>query len=137
MNNKQIAQLVKQVAGALREFEELTKAEIEIMKKEINLKFQNTDLNYERLEKITQSLELKLKEINKGIHQQSDQNDTKPKFTQIQRYFIHNQSKFKNGLAKLKIDEDKYVRVTLIPRYKYNKYTGKWTKKYFVQSMTE
>ena len=28
-------------------------------KKEINLKFQNTDLNYEWLEKITQSLELK------------------------------------------------------------------------------
>ena len=69
MKNRQIAQLVKQVAGALREFEELTKAEIEIMKEEIHLKFQNTNLNYEILEKITQSLVLKLKEINKGVHQ--------------------------------------------------------------------
>ena len=101
---------MKQVAGVLREFEELTKVEIEIMKKEINLKFQNINLNYERFEKITQSMELKLKEINNGAHQQSDQNDTKPKFTQIQRYFMHSLLKFKNGLAMYKIEEDKYVR---------------------------
>ena len=49
-------------------------------------------------------------------------------------YYIHNQARFKNELVMLKMEENKYIRVPVIPK---NKYSRKWIPKYFVQSMTE
>ena len=50
---------------------------------------------------------------------------------------MHNQNRFKNGLAMLKEGENKFTRVPLIPKYKYDRYSRKWTTEYFVQSMTK
>ena len=36
-----------------------------------------------------------------------------------------------------KINKEKYLRVPIILRFKFNIYTRRWTKKYFIQSMEE
>ena len=136
-NNKQLAQIIKQLAEALRQYEDTTRKELENIKKQIALKFQMTEMEQERVREIANSCEQKLGEIKTQTQKSKEENKDKMGHQDIRSYYIHNQFKFKNGLAMLKINEEKYIRVPIIPRFKFNKSTGRWTKKYFIQSMEE
>ena len=43
----------------------------------------------------------------------------------------------KNGVTILKQKENKFTKVPLIPKYKFNYYTRKWRTKYMVQAMSK
>ena len=135
-NNKQLAQLVKQLAETLKQFELTTRKELENIRKQIDLKSKIQEQEKEKWSHITQSFENKLIEFENLIPKQNQQKEIK-NHIHIKEFYIHNHYKYKNGLAMLKIEENKYIRVPLIPRYRYNKYSRKWTTKYFVQSMKE
>ena len=101
----------------------------------MELKIKTIKLENDKITKDAESLEHKIEEIK-----QSMINHEINKTTQKQHdreYYIHNQARFKNGLAMLKLEENKFIRVLVIPKYKYNKYSRKWIPKYFVRSMTE
>ena len=55
----------------------------------------------------------------------------------ILKSFINNEWKHKNGISMLQYGIYKYIRVSVIPRYKFNKYNRRWIKEYMVQSMEE
>ena len=135
-NNKQLAQIVKQLTETLKQFEITTRKEIENIRKQIDLKIRIKDKENENLAKITESFENKLEEIKQLIPSHVNES-IKERSTQIKNYYVHNQNRFKNGLAMLKEGENKFTRVPLIPKYKYDRYSRKWTTEYFVQSMTE
>ena len=136
-NNKPLAQIIKQLAEALRQYEDTTRNKLENIKMQIALKFQMTEMEQERVREIANSCEQKLGEIKSQTQKSKEENNYKMERQDIRNYYIHNQFKFKNGLAMLEINEEKYIRVPIVPRFKFNKYTRRWTKKYFIQSMEE
>ena len=50
----------------------------------------------------------------------------------IKETYIHNQYRYRNGIAILKHGENKFTKVPLIPKYKFNYYRRKWRTEYMV-----
>ena len=96
-----------------------------------------TEMEHEKVREIANSCEQKLGEIKCQTLKSKEENNGKMGCQNIKKYYIHNQFKSKNGQAMLKINKEKYLRVPIIQRFKFNKYTRRWTKKYFIQSMEE
>ena len=116
-NKKQLAQIVKQLTEALKQFEITTRKEIENIRKQIDLKIEIKDKENENenLAKITESFENKLEEIKQLIPSHVNES-IKERSTQIKNYYVHNQNRFKNRLAIMKEGESKFTRVPLIPK---------------------
>ena len=51
----------------------------------------------------------------------------------LKEYYVHNFKKFKNEVEIIKREDNNYIRVPIIPKYRYNKRTRRWTWSYYVQ----
>ena len=141
--------MIKQLTETFKKYEEATQKEIKNIKEIIDAQYkisikQQWDMN--RLEKAIEKCYIKAKEAIKVTESNLKNSNESNKVEQtrykmdektMRNLFIHNQWRYKNRLAMIQYDVDKLVRVLVIPRYKFNRYTQRWTKEYMVQSMEE
>ena len=139
-NNKQLALMVRQLTEALKEYEMITRKEIDNIMEIVKAKFMKTEKEQEQIKKICKKMEEKLEEakiVIKDSEKILDTNNNRRINDGIKDTFIHNPQRFKCGIAIMKMDENKLVKVPLIPRWKYSKHERKWKAEYWVQSMSE
>ena len=141
-DNKQLVEMMKNLTKALREYENATNKELENIMRVIELRDKETRRELDKLEEPRISIEARLKQANKLVKENKknngnpDNQKVQVKWKIIKDTYIHNWRKFKNGVAVLK-QNNSYIKVPLIPKYKFNHYTRKWNWVYMIQTMTE
>ena len=130
-DNKQLVEMMKNLTKTLREYENATNKELENIMRVIELRGKETRRELDKLEEARISIEARLKQANKLV-KENEKNNGNPDYQKVQvnwktikDTYIHNWRKFKNGVAVLK-QNNSYIKVPLIPKYKFNHYTRKW-----------
>ena len=138
-NNKQLAAMIKQITESFMEFEKATRKEIDNIIEIVKLKFKKSEEEQKhKITKMYEEVEKKIEMINKMITKTEDIIQTSAwnkNNINIKNSYIHNQRRYRWGIAIMKVEEEKYIRVPLIPRWKFNKNSRTWIKEYWVQSM--
>ena len=139
-NKNQLLTMIKEMSRSLSEFEQATRKEIDNIMEMVKIKFNIMDKEQEKLSMITKKLEENY-DTAKRLISNSDEilnkNTYHRKDDNIKNSFIHNQRRYRWGLAMLRSEENKYTRVPLIPLYKYYKHEHKWKMEYFVRYKEE
>ena len=144
INNKQLVEMLKDLTKALKEFEEITRKEMENIMIIVDRRYKISEIEFERIEEECRAIKEKLKQTEKLATQIKPDNErrmNKHKETinwrDIKETYVHNQYRYRNGIAILKHGENKFTKVPLIPKYKFNYYTRKWRTEYMVQTMSK
>ena len=144
INNKQLVEMLKDLTKAPKEFEEITRKELENIMIIVDRRYKITEIEFERIEEECRAIKKKLKQTEKlaiQINPDNERRMNKQKesinWRDIKETYIHNQYRYRNGAAILKHGENKFTKVPLIPKYKFNYYTRKWRTEYMVQTMSK
>ena len=140
-DNKHLLTVIKQLKEVFKKYEETTEKEIKNIKEIIDKQYEISTKQQEKLKNLEKEIVNKYVKVMDTVKDteiilqnfnQIKQNEQRLKLYDkaISKSFIHNEWKHKNGVAMLQYGIDKYVRVPVIPRYKFNKYNRRWIKEY-------
>ena len=122
INNKQLVEMLKDLTKALNEFEEIARKEMENIMIIVDRRYKISEIEFERIEEECRAIKEKLKQTEKLATQIKPDNErrmNKQKETinwrDIKETYVHNQYRYRNGVAILKHGENKFTKIPLIP----------------------
>ena len=144
INNKQHGEMLKDLTKALKELEEITRKELENIMIIVDRRYKITEIEFERIEEKCRAIKEKLEQTEKLAIQIKPDNERRMNkqkeninWRDFKVTYMHNQYRYRNGIAILKHGENKFTKVPPIPKYKFNYNTRKWRAEYMVQTMSK